>query len=193
MSANISGSPLHASIPNKYENSNTSSLLLLTPPITPPNGLSSSHLLIVSPYSSPPHLLNLSTVCPTNRLLAQALTILQPTTPSYATTPYLEAFNWPEVASTLRELVSSKPGLHWPRKEFFLVVFRSQIPPTTSRKHLGALDQASHAEAMASGGLLKYWFGTADDEGKNIATCRFNDMEDFGDCADLGNSRCLEE
>jgi hypothetical protein len=35
------------------------------------------------------------------------------------------------------------------------VVFRSRIPPTTDYAHLGELDKAAHAEAMASGGFLK--------------------------------------
>jgi hypothetical protein len=35
------------------------------------------------------------------------------------------------------------------------------------------LDYESHAEACESGGLLKYWFGKADGERRNLATCKF--------------------
>lgn len=56
--------------------------------------------------------------------------------------------------------------------DLVIVVFRSQVPPTTSRHALRDLDQESHAEAMKSGGLLKYWFGMPDADGRNLATCK---------------------
>jgi len=32
-------------------------------------------------------------------------------------------------------------------------------------------DKAAHAEAIKSGGLLKYWFGIPDENRRNLATC----------------------
>jgi UDP-glucose 6-dehydrogenase len=43
----------------------------------------------------------------------------------------------------------------WIEKSFYVVVFKSQVPPTTDQSLLGQLDDKSHEEAMTSGGLLK--------------------------------------
>jgi len=51
------------------------------------------------------------------------------------------------------------------------VVFRSQVLASTDPTHLAVLDERSHAEAMNSGGLLKYWFGIPDGGHRNLATC----------------------
>ena len=40
------------------------------------------------------------------------------------------------------------------------------------REKLFVLDKNSHAEAVRSGGLLKYWYGEPDAEGANLATCK---------------------
>ncbi|RYP05848.1 hypothetical protein DL764_003522 [Monosporascus ibericus] len=56
---------------------------------------------------------------------------------------------------------------------FFIVAFRSQIPPTTAYEELGVLDKAAHAEATASGGFLN-----PDDEGRNLATCVWRSLKD---------------
>ena len=60
----------------------------------------------------------------------------------------------------------------FPSSKFYIVVFRSQLQQSTDRLELGAMDERSHAEANKSGGLLKYWFGSADAEGRNLATCK---------------------
>ena len=127
-------------------------------------------LLVNSPYTSPHHLLRLGSIGKPQRLLAKALTAMAPTRDDYATVPYSDAFNWGSVASVLRSLVETE-SYTWKHQSFYIVVFRSQVPPTTDRTHLAALDKRSHAEAMESGGLLKYWFGTPDIDGRNMATC----------------------
>lgn len=38
---------------------------------------------------------------------------------------------------------------------FFIVAFRSRVPPTTVYEDLGVLDEVAHAEAVACGGFLK--------------------------------------
>ena len=131
---------------------------------------SSGEFLIVSPYPTQPHLLDLKPLNESQRLLAKALQILEPTRNDYATAPYAAAFNWASVTAELRNLAESMQ-YDWKTQYFYIVVFRSQIPPTTNRVELGELDQRSHAEATKSGGLLKYWFGQPDENGRNLATC----------------------
>ncbi len=130
-----------------------------------------SHL-VVPPYTTPPHLLHLRTLEEPQRLLAKALTVLQSTRADYALAPYPHSFNWPAVIHRLNSLLQLSPH-HWHRQHFYIVVFRSQVPPTTDRTHLAQLDQDSHIEATKSGGLLKYWFGLPDENGRNLATCNF--------------------
>jgi hypothetical protein len=112
--------------------------------------------LVVSPYTDAAHLLDLTTLDQENQLLTRALSHLTCLRPDYATSPYLETFNWGEVIDVLRSL-SKESGHRWKETSFYIVAFRSQIPPATVLRYdeLGALDKASHAEAMASGGLLK--------------------------------------
>ena len=128
-----------------------------------------SHL-VVSPYTTFPHLLDLTSLEESQRLLANSLTVLQSIRQDYATAPYHQSFNWDAVIARLRSL-RDLSDYQWQRQHFYIVVFRSQVPPTTDRTHLGELDQRSHAEATESGGLLKYWFGLPDENGRNLATC----------------------
>ncbi|KAJ4300643.1 hypothetical protein N0V88_003328 [Collariella sp. IMI 366227] len=138
---------------------------------------SQDRYLLVSPYHEQEHLLDLETLDAENQLLALALTKMECLRKDYATAPYLETFNWPEVIETLRAL-AQKTNHRWKKTSFFVVAFRSQIPPTTVYAELGALDKAAHAEATASGGFLKYWFGTPNVEGRNLATCIWRSQED---------------
>lgn len=130
------------------------------------------HHLVVSPYTTLPHLLDLRTLEVPQRLLAKSLTFLNSTRKDYATAPYHQSFNWDAVIDQLKSLLDTSNN-QWHHQHFYIVVFRSQIPPTTDRTHLIELDQRSHAEATRSGGLLKYWFGLPDENGRNLATCTF--------------------
>ena len=129
------------------------------------------HFLVVSPYTSLSHLLDLRYLDVSQQLLAKALTILESIREDYAAAPYIISFNWTDVFAHLRNL-TQRYGHIWRRQHFYIVVFRSQVPATTNRVELGELDQRSHTEAMKSGGLLKYWFGMPDANGRNLATCR---------------------
>jgi hypothetical protein len=112
-------------------------------------------LLVVSPYTEKEHLLDLDTLDDENQLLALALTQLQcMRTDDYATAPYSQTFNWAEVIDILRGLAQER-NHNWKATSWYIVAFRSQIPPTTVYEELGALDKAAHAEATASGGFLK--------------------------------------
>ncbi|ORY62380.1 uncharacterized protein BCR38DRAFT_346465 [Pseudomassariella vexata] len=130
-----------------------------------------SNLLVVSPYTEREHLLDLRTLDAENALLARALVHMRALRPDYATANYSETFNWTEIIEQHLESLVREGGHQWKNTCFFIVAFRSQIPPTTKYADLGAMDKAAHAEATASGGFLKYWFGTPDQDGRNLATC----------------------
>ena len=131
--------------------------------------LDATHL-ISSPYPDFENQLRLADLDTPYRLFAFALTALKPIRPDYATAPYLELFNWPEVFALLRSLCK-KTGYQWEQRQFYVVIFRSKLQAGIDREKLGLLDQMSHQEACASGGLLKYWFGSTDGERRNLATC----------------------
>lgn len=111
-------------------------------------------LLVISPYTDIPHLLDLSTVGIEDQLLAKALTSFQCLREDYATAPYLETFNWIDVLAKVHSL-SQAIEHTWKRQIYYIVVFRSQILPSTNYSNLGVLDKAAHAEAVKSGGFLK--------------------------------------
>ncbi|KAI1747414.1 hypothetical protein F4782DRAFT_424582 [Xylaria castorea] len=134
-------------------------------------------LLVISPYTERDHLLDLKSLDTENAILAQALVHLKCLRPDYATAPYVDTFNWREVMEQVKRLAQQKEH-SWKGNTFFVVAFRSQIPPTTVYEDLGILDKAAHAEATGSGGFLKYWFGSPDKDGKNLATCVWRSQED---------------
>lgn len=136
-----------------------------------------SDYLISSPYNNPGHYLHLPTLAPASHLFALALTALQPSTHSYATAPYTSALNFNTVLSLLRRLCLAS-NFPWHSTTFYVVVFRSQLKPNIDNDWLYKLDYESHREACESGGLLKYWFGKADDERRNLATCFWHSRED---------------
>ena len=112
--------------------------------------------LAVSPYLEQEHLLDLQSLNDVeNQLLALALTNMKCLRDDYATAPYTETFNWGEIIEGLQTLVR-EINHTWKKTSFYVVAFRSQIPPTTVYAELGTLDKAAHAEATASGGFLKY-------------------------------------
>ncbi|KFA50769.1 hypothetical protein S40293_06097 [Stachybotrys chartarum IBT 40293] len=138
--------------------------------------LNEDRYLIQSPYTERAHQLDLNTVSYENKVLAKALTVMSNTREDYATAPYNESFNWPEVMAELRRLVKSS-GQTFRKTSFYIVAFRSQIKPSTDYSHLGDLDKAAHKEAIDSGGFLKYWFGSPDPDLRNLATCLWTSHE----------------
>nr|XP_036579014.1 UPF0643 protein [Colletotrichum truncatum]KAF6786445.1 UPF0643 protein [Colletotrichum truncatum] len=133
--------------------------------------------LIHSPYTDPEHLLDLETLNDENALLARALSHLKCLREDYATADYVESFNWEDVLGELKNLVRTT-GKTFKETSFYIVAFRSQIPPSTVYGDLGILDKAAHAEANQVGGFLKYWFGSPDAEGRNLATCVWRSRPD---------------
>ena len=132
----------------------------------------SSDFLGVSPYPEQEHQLDLRTVDTPNRLLALALTQLEPATSEYATVRYEDALDWTALFSYLKALVA-KEGYNWQRQDFYVVEFRSKLKLNIDVDLLFTLDKESHVEATASGGLLKYWYGVPNSERRNLATCKY--------------------
>lgn len=128
--------------------------------------------LIISPYNDKHHLLDLQALDTPNQLLALALTLLKPIRPDYATAPYTESFNWDAVFNFLRDLAHAT-GHHWTETDFYVVEFRSCLRSDADPVALHELDAWSLQEAVESGGLLKYWFGTKNGKRENLATCMF--------------------
>jgi hypothetical protein len=123
-----------------------------------------------SPYDDPLNYLNLSGLDVQVKLFALALRRFDALRPDYATSPYIETFNFDAIFEHLRGLCDGA-GIQWERQDFYVVIFRSQLRKQADRGRLGELDQMSHQEACASGGLLHYWFGSPDSEMRNLATC----------------------
>lgn len=111
--------------------------------------------LIQSPYTEQEHLLDLETLNHENAILARALAWFRVLRPDYATASYTESFNWPEVLREVKRL-SLESGKDFKETSFYIVAFRSRIKTSTEYADLGRLDKAAHAEAVASGGFLKY-------------------------------------
>lgn len=110
-------------------------------------------LIVTSPYTELEHQLDLSTLDREDALFAQALQNLRPVCDDYATAPYLESFNWDEVLDKLRSLADGAGTFK--ETTFFIVAFRSRVPPTTIYEDLGILDKVAHKEAVKCGGFLK--------------------------------------
>ncbi|KAL8677078.1 MAG: hypothetical protein Q9186_006458 [Xanthomendoza sp. 1 TL-2023] len=111
--------------------------------------IAADDLLVVSPYTSRAHLLDLNLLNHAQILLAKALTILSPSTHAYATSSYINSFNWDAVFRLLAAKVKAD-GFAWREQFFYVIIFRSQVPASTDRGDLAALDVKAHAEAMAS-------------------------------------------
>ncbi|KAJ4264964.1 hypothetical protein NW762_005207 [Fusarium torreyae] len=136
-----------------------------------------NRFLVQSPYTEQEHLLDLETLDNENALLARALSQFRVLRDDYATASYTESFNWSEVIEEVKRL-AVESGKGFKETSFYIVAFRSRIKKTTEYADLGRLDKGAHAEAVASGGFLKYWFGEPDSELANLATCIWRSRED---------------
>jgi len=130
-----------------------------------------NNLLVSSPYTESDHLLDLRTLDKPCSLFARALTILHPIRSDYAVAEYTDSFNWESVMIRLR-MLAAKEDCRWQRQSFYTVTFRSKLKPDINRALLRQFDKESHREAIVSGCLLKYWFGSPDGERRNLATCK---------------------
>ncbi|KZF22287.1 hypothetical protein L228DRAFT_268763 [Xylona heveae TC161] len=164
------------------------------------NNNNNNNVIAISPYSEPGHLLDLSSLEAPSQYLARALTHLKALRPDYATAPYLDTFNWGEVVRIVQQLAeqdgytpelraepengsaantTTKTHISGPKEwSFYIVAFRSRVPVGTDRTEIYQLDAIAHREAMERGGLLKYWYGVPDVNGRNLATCLWRSRAD---------------
>jgi hypothetical protein len=145
--------------------------LQLVPILTPGSPVPLDNKAITSPYNDALHLLNLDTIGLQERVLALAMTTMKPIRDDFRTADYAESFNWDAIFATVR-LLCAFANHSWAEQEFYVVIFRSVLKENCDLDLLYELDKESHREAVESGGLLKYWFGKADQHQRNLATCK---------------------
>ncbi|KAF2097973.1 hypothetical protein NA57DRAFT_57145 [Rhizodiscina lignyota] len=141
------------------------------------SAVTAQDLIITSPYTELSHQLHLSTLDIQSALLARALTAFEFATPSYATASYETAIKWPLVMERLRDLCAEE-GHTWSKQTFYAVAFFSKLQEGVDRDLLYQLDKESHREAVESGGLLMYYFGSPNEERRNLATCMWRSEKD---------------
>lgn len=138
--------------------------------------------IVTSPYSEREHLLELSTLDPAFQAAALGLRTFDAVDEKYATGSYLQSFNVGEVVQQMAAHAAALDA-ELPR-QLYVIAFRSVLKPEirSNADNIAVLmdaDKRSHAEANTLGGLLKYWYGTADAEtGHNLATCWWRSVED---------------
>lgn len=130
--------------------------------------------ILSSPYKEIDHLLDLETLPIHYQLLAKSLTKFRGLE-DYASQPYENSFNIEEVIDDFKNNAAVS-GIKIPQFTVYIVVFRSILHKEIqeSEEHRAVLyqiDKDAHREANISGGLLKYWYGSPDAYGKNLATC----------------------
>lgn len=138
--------------------------------------------IISSPYTEPDHLLTLGKLELEYQVAAKALRLFEPVTEKYAIESYLESFNVENVVAEIQKDLPYENG--FVPVELYVIAFRSVLKPDVRVDPqkitlLHDADKLSHAEANILGGLLKYWYGSADpDTGHNLATCWWRNIED---------------
>jgi hypothetical protein len=128
--------------------------------------------IIASPYNDANHLLDLNSLGVEDRILSLALTTIRPVKQDYATLELVDGLNIAEVNEMIQRLCSSL-NLIWTSRSYYLVIFRSHMKQEYNQTRLFELDKHSHEEAIQSGGLLKYWFGTVNEHRRNLAFCMY--------------------
>src|SRR5918997_1530291 len=83
---------------------------------------------------------------------------ISPAHPDYATLPIEEGFDWSSLS-------------HCPFDSLYLVVFRSLRRPEADLDLLREHDDRAYEEAMASGGLLRYFKGQANERDECLSFC----------------------
>ncbi|CAK7913225.1 hypothetical protein CAAN1_20S02102 [[Candida] anglica] len=138
-----------------------------------------------SPYHEQEHLLQLDTLDLGYKALALALQSFVPVNGNkdYQYEEYEKAFPVKETVERAQEYAKILGEESVPELKVYVIAFRSILhidvqESVEKRQKLADIDKGSHTEANISGGLLKYWFGTPDDENaKNLATCWWTDRQ----------------
>ena len=90
--------------------------------------------------------------------LREAAQRIHPVHPDYPDLSIERGFNWPAIAGH-------------PFDRLYLVVFRSARRPDADLDLLRWYDDLAYAEALGSGGLLRYFKGEADGRGHCLSFC----------------------
>jgi hypothetical protein len=98
-------------------------------------------------------------------LVRRACQQISPIYPDYETRPIQDGFSWS----------SSLAGCAFER--LYLVVFRSVRRPSADLDLLREHDDRAYAEALESGGLLRYFKGEANERGECLSFCLWQTRE----------------
>lgn len=96
--------------------------------------------------------------------LQEAAQRIHPVRPDYQDLPIEQGFYWPAIADHDFD-------------QLYLVVFRSVRRPDADLDLLRWFDDLAYAEALASGGLLRYFKGDADGHGHCLSFCLWESRE----------------
>ncbi|HEX2739443.1 MAG TPA: hypothetical protein VHM69_03270 [Rubrobacter sp.] len=99
-----------------------------------------------------------------------------PIYPDYATRPIQDGFSW-----------SSLSGCDFDR--LYLVVFRSVLRPSADLDLLREHDDRAYEEALNSGGLLRYFKGSANERGECLSFCLWESREQARNAAGAASHR----
>jgi hypothetical protein len=103
--------------------------------------------------------------------LYEACQQISPTHSDYMTLPIQDGFDWS----------SSLSGCLFDR--LYLVAFRSVRRPTADLRLLREYDDRAYAEALKSGGLLRYFKGHANERGECLSFCLWESREQAREAA----------
>src|ERR687895_2787174 len=101
---------------------------------------------------------------------------ISPRHKEYATLPIEDAFDWSSLSLCDFE-------------QLYLVVFRSLRRPEADLDLLREHDDRAYEEAMASGGLLRYFKGQANEWGECLSFCLWETLEQARLAADAASHR----
>src|SRR5215204_3583665 len=96
--------------------------------------------------------------------LYEACQRISPTHPDYATLPIEDGFDWSSLSRC-------------PFDSLYLILFRSLRRPEADLDLLREHDDRAYEEALASGGLLRYFKGQANERGDCLSFCLWESGE----------------
>jgi hypothetical protein len=108
--------------------------------------------------------------------LYEACQQISPRHPDYATQSIEDAFDWSSLSCCLFD-------------RLYLVVFRSLWQPEADLDLLREHDDRAFEEAIASGGLLRYFKGNANERGECLSFCLWETREQARQAADGASHR----
>ncbi len=110
-------------------------------------------------------------------VLHRACQQISPMHPDYATRPIQDGFDWSSSLARCRF------------DRLYLVVFRSVRRPTADLDLLREHDDRAYAEALESGGLLRYFKGHANVRGECLSFCLWETREQAIEAAGAASHR----